>query len=1179
MKYTIIIPTYNHCDDLLKPCINSILESTEMNDDIEIIVVANGCKDNTKEYLDSLTGFNLKILWFDEGIGYTRATNEGIKSADPSSGYIILLNNDIVLLKQNKNHWIDMLEHPFVVGGEKVAITGPMKGHNSDTNRHFLIFFCVMIRHTIFKEQGLLDEIFSPGSGEDVDFCIRLENAGYRVVETGDTEFIGDSVIGTGTFPIYHEGEKTVHDTNLVKDWKGIFDRNMDILAARYGKVEIPVKVAVAPTVLPDGWFTDVDINTYRGMYESLPDHAAVIELGTWKGRSLCSVADIIQRKGIRVTAIDTFEGTDSTPEESATLVVEAKKVSIQNIFEENLRAFGIRGYVTVIKGSSADTHTMFVDKTFDLLFLDADHSYDAVFNDIRNWYWKVKPHGIFAGHDIAWTSVSKAVEGIFWNTFAWDGQNLWWVIKPKIYDCFPFFNELDLLEIRLNELGGIVDEFILCESTLTFSGKPKPLYFNENKGKFDKFLSKITHIIQDNPDTGTDYNANWVREVSQRNVIIDALKPKCKRLDVIISSDLDEIPRASTVRDYTLFHLKDGIMSLNQKYAYYFMNNFTGHSEWKEGRIFPFYETEKYTLSQLRRGSTHHQVIPALDNAGWHFSFLGNAEHIRKKIESFAHTEFDQDSIKSDEHINFAIQNGLDIFPREGANFVASPLDKTFPKFVLENIDKYRELGYFRDPDSTVVYGIDAEQKLNTILSDQMMASFKPIKLNLGCGNLVYSDYINIDLYAPEADVKMDICKLEYPNDYADEIAAYHVFEHLSPYEVSNILSEWHRVLKPSGKLVMELPDIESMCAAFGKSNKDERYRLLNCIYGATQLEHPHLFGWYPEILNDHLQLAGFEQIQFFKPQLTHHWGINFRVEAYKPAATVPTATQPVIVPEIVPMQITTAANKIMNNNSKVFDTFLFFNEFDVLELRLNELYDVVDFFVILESDKTFTGKPKPFYFDENQARFTKFSKKIINIKYNVPDDLKAEPFVMEAYQRDTLFVSMQTLSEEGIVKDEDVVILSDVDEIPNKTAIVNYDTSNGMSMISQKLYYYYLNCLSDFPWYGSRIGLWSEVKELSASNLRYNKSLPIIDNGGWHFSFIGTVDNMIAKIDAYSHQEFNVPYFTDRDKILEKIANCQDIFGRPINFRLVEIDETLPKHIIDNKEYYQEKKLICQL
>lgn len=1162
MKYSIVIPTYNHCEDLLKPCITSILENTIMNDDIEIIIVANGCTDNTREYTDLLKASRVacppseknnfsrsdvynhpfKILWFDESIGYTRATNEGIKAADPSSEYIILLNNDIVLLKQTKNHWIDMLEHPFIMGGANVGITGPMKGHNSDTNRHFLIFFCVMIRHSVLREQGLLDEIFSPGSGEDVDFCIRLENAGYRVVETGDTDFTGDSVIGTGSFPIYHEGEKTVHDTNLVKDWEGIFNRNMDILAARYGKPSAVKMDVVSSEELPDGWFSDEDIKIYRTLLSSLPYNGKIIELGVWKGRSLCSVADIIKEKNLQVWAIDTFEGTDSTPYEKTQLADEAKRINIQAAFQKNIKDFGLDNNITVIKGSTFDAHALFDDKTFDLLFLDADHSFEAVIKDIKNWFPKIKPHGVFSGHDIAWNSVERAVCEYFDTKFNYVvGANIWWVYKPKIYDCFPFFNEFDLLDIRLHELSDTVDEFVLVESTKTFSGKNKPLYFNDNKERFAKFLPKITHIIQTDADEGTDYQANWLREEGQRDKIMETLIVKCKPNDIIISSDLDEIPRATAVKEYVLKHAKNGIMIMNQKYSYYYLNNFTTDCKWQEGRIFPFWEAEKYTLSKLRRGPTHHSLIPSLENAGWHFSFLGNAEHIRHKIESFAHTEFDKDEIKSDDNIKRALETGADLFPRGNTKFNPVNVDGSFPAYVLDNFNKYTELGYFRTPEVTTTHTAD---------------DLKPIKLNLGCGNLVYPDYINIDLYAPEADVKMDIRKLEYPDNYADEITAYHVFEHLSPYEAKDILSEWMRVLKPNGKLIMELPDIEAMCAAFGSSNKDERYRLLNCIYGATQMEHPHLFGWYAEILQDHLELVGFIQINFDKPQLIHHWGINFRVEALKPDSII----------KLTPSKVT----------PKVLDTFLFFNELDILELRLNELYDVVDYFILLESNKTFVGKPKPYYFEENKDRFAKFGSKIINIKLNIPDELNLSPWDMEAYQRDELFSAVQSLVEKGAASDNDIIILSDVDEIPKPSAIINYDASNGMSTMNQNLYYYYVNCLSDLPWHGSRIAAWSDIKDISATQLRKNNSLPVINDGGWHFSFTGSIDNMVAKIGAYSHQEFNNDYFTNPEKIRQKIDSCQDIFERPINFKIIDIDNTLPKYIVDNEEYYKGTGLI---
>src|SRR4029077_1834400 len=86
--------------------------------------------------------------------------------------------------------------------------------------------------------------------------------------------------------------------------------------------------------------------------------------------------------------------------------------------------------------------------------------------------------------------------------------------VSTMIVDCFTFFNELELLEIRLKELGEVVDKFVLVESTLTFQGKPKPLFFRDNASRFAPFQSKIDHVIVDMPETDDP----WVREGFQRN-------------------------------------------------------------------------------------------------------------------------------------------------------------------------------------------------------------------------------------------------------------------------------------------------------------------------------------------------------------------------------------------------------------------------------------------------------------------------------------------------------------------------------------------------------------------------------------------------------------------------------------------------------------------------------------
>ena len=133
------------------------------------------------------------------------------------------------------------------------------------------------------------------------------------------------------------------------------------------------------------------------------------------------------------------------------------------------------------------------------------------------------------------------------------------------LYDCFIFFNELELLEIRLNELNEIVDKFVLVEATRTHTNKIKSLYFEENKEKFSKFLDKIIYILVDDFNNGTPLDF----EIHQRNAIAIGLKD-AKPDDVIMISDIDEIPKKETI-----LQVKDlpGIKTLEQNFYYYYIN------------------------------------------------------------------------------------------------------------------------------------------------------------------------------------------------------------------------------------------------------------------------------------------------------------------------------------------------------------------------------------------------------------------------------------------------------------------------------------------------------------------------------------------------------------------------------------------------------------------------------
>lgn len=159
---------------------------------------------------------------------------------------------------------------------------------------------------------------------------------------------------------------------------------------------------------LPNGWFSLNDITSYRKHAESLPDDPVVVELGVWAGRSICSIADILKEKRAKVYLVDTFEGTKGE-EEAHKYAVEGR------LFFEciaNTRAFGLRPFIYPITTHDASES---INQDFDMIFIDADHSYEAVKQDIEDWFPKLKKGGIIIGHDYHdFEGVKKAVHEYF---------------------------------------------------------------------------------------------------------------------------------------------------------------------------------------------------------------------------------------------------------------------------------------------------------------------------------------------------------------------------------------------------------------------------------------------------------------------------------------------------------------------------------------------------------------------------------------------------------------------------------------------------------------------------------------------------------------------------------------------------------------------------------------------
>jgi beta-1,4-mannosyl-glycoprotein beta-1,4-N-acetylglucosaminyltransferase len=271
------------------------------------------------------------------------------------------------------------------------------------------------------------------------------------------------------------------------------------------------------------------------------------------------------------------------------------------------------------------------------------------------------------------------------------------------IYDCFAFFNELDLLEIRLNELDSVVDRFVLVEATRTFQKKPKPLYFAENKQRFARFLTKIEHVVVDHyPHFFSKFRipTAWDYDDHQKEQILQGLK-NCRPEDVIIVSDVDEIPRPELI---TQFAHVPGIKVFKQRLYYYFLNCFirkypepipveNGIMYWQGTVMLNYRDIKNIQKTRLNRGTREsNSKITVIPEGGWHFSYLGGVKKVIEKIEAYAHQEHNKDEFKDPDRILKVISQGGSLYGEKLDSEIV-PIDASFPRFVQENQKALKEL------------------------------------------------------------------------------------------------------------------------------------------------------------------------------------------------------------------------------------------------------------------------------------------------------------------------------------------------------------------------------------------------------------------------------------------------------------------------------------------------------
>ena len=266
-----------------------------------------------------------------------------------------------------------------------------------------------------------------------------------------------------------------------------------------------------------------------------------------------------------------------------------------------------------------------------------------------------------------------------------------------------------------------------------------------------------------------------------------------------------------------------------------------------------------------------------------------------------------------------------------------------------------------------------------------------------------------------------------------------------------------------------------------------------------------------------------------------------------------------------------------------KIIDCFTYFDEDLLLETRLNTLYEHVDQFVICEATLDHAGNAKKLNFDIK--KFLNFKNKI---RYIVVEDLPKvinkfkkhwhTAHARDQFQRNTLIRGLSDCS------DNDLIMISDLDEIPNPKKILDFKENNKYACFVQSNYLFKLNLLniSEPNWYGTRMCRKKDLKspqwlrEIKVNKIPFYKFYKpkfdrFIQDGGWHFSSVKSAEDIYKKLNSYAEQQYNNESFKNLETIKKKIELKQDLFDRKYNFEVQKIDNNFPKYIYKNREKFK--------
>lgn len=272
------------------------------------------------------------------------------------------------------------------------------------------------------------------------------------------------------------------------------------------------------------------------------------------------------------------------------------------------------------------------------------------------------------------------------------------------VIDCIPFFNELDILKLRLHILDPLVDRFVIEEATHTFSGLPKDLCFEKNREMFEEFLPKITYLVVDN---SPEEISTHERDKFQKNALAKALTDASDE-DVLILSDVDEIPNPVVLHELVKRFDPDKIYHLAQRNFYCYLNmeeisgnllSITGEFPgverrmWLGTKVFAKKNIPESGIIDLREISPEDPRSVRVADGGWHFGYMGSchetdvSRRVGTKVVAAAHQEYNTEDVLAEVEDRLIL--GEDIFGRN-AVFQWAVVDESYPQYLLEHKSEY---------------------------------------------------------------------------------------------------------------------------------------------------------------------------------------------------------------------------------------------------------------------------------------------------------------------------------------------------------------------------------------------------------------------------------------------------------------------------------------------------------